>query len=467
MITRTTSKPLGPFISTCLRQSSSSSRHRPLLQARALHSSITKACLFQRQPPRSPSLVANLGQTRHFSSELKFGQPVHETHPHLLKAGEVTPGITAFEYHLRRSRLAALLKPSEAALIASSSITYRSGPVFNAFHQDSDFHYLTGFLEPSSLALIEKAGEEDYRFTLFCLPKDPHKELWDGPRNGLDAATEIFNADAAHPIHDITHLTHRLRAFKSPAELTLMRRAATISSSAFNSAISSPTPFPSEHALHAHLTHHMLTHGCEREAYIPVVAGGPNGLSIHYTVNNALLRPSDLVLVDAGGQYGGYITDITRTWPVSGRFTNPQRAIYEIVLAANKRGIELCTEAAQNSLDQIHHACAAVLRDGLRDLGLDVSGDAMETLFPHHVGHYVGLDVHDVGTWSRALRLTEGQVVTVEPGLYFPGGDERWPVEYRGLAVRVEDCVLVGKERAEVLTGGAWKEVRELEVERK
>lgn len=460
------------------------------------------------------------------ASDLEFGQPVYETHPHILKPGEstpppfpspprpltptytppVTPGITAQEYHDRRARLASSLPANAIAILPAAELKYRSGAVFYPYRQESNFLYLTGFLEPDAVAVLAKTGPSpsDFTFHLFCRPKDPAAEQWSGPWSGLRAALDVFNADEAHPIASLpsilpkllrapspppiyTHLDphhpltpklrlllqsssptrdirptlHTHRAIKSSAETTAMRHAGRISGRALTSAMS--RPWETEHALHAHLTHAFSQHGLSGPAYVPVIAGGRRGLGIHYVQNTAALSPPDTVLVDAGGEYGHYITDITRTWPLSGRFTAAQRELYEVVLAAQRAGVALCRADAGVSLDDIQRMTEGMLREGLTGLGFELGRDGLGRLFPHHVGHYVGLDVHDVPGYSRGEVLREGHCVTVEPGVYVPD-EERWPAHFRGLAVRIEDSVCVGAEGPTVLTTEAVKEVVDIEA---
>ncbi|KAI0129641.1 metallopeptidase family M24 [Xylariales sp. AK1849] len=442
------------------------------------------------------------------ASNLLFGQPVHETHPHLLAPGELTPGITAQEYHERRSRLLASLPADSAVLLPSAQVQYRSGAVFHAFRQETAFLYLTGFSEPESLALLVKTGseEDDYIFDLWCRPKDPKQEQWNGPWSGVDAARDVWNADKARDIGRLeeglaealkgvtkiytdAELTkygvstklgntlraaapsltatalkpalNQFRAIKSPAEIACMRRAGQESGRAITSAMRRHWKY--EKDLGAYLEYEYQKAGLDGSAYIPVIAGGPKALLIHYVLNNGALNDDDFVLVDAGGEYGTYITDITRTWPVSGEFTQPQRDLYEAVLTAQRSSVSLCRATAGVTLDKLHSITETALRDQLQRLGFDLSGDAMNVLFPHHVGHYIGLDVHDVPGYSRGVKLQEGHCVTVEPGIYVPD-DERWPKAFRGMGIRIEDSVALGEDNPLILTTEAVKEVVDIEA---
>ena len=248
-----------------------------------------------------------------------------------------------------------------------------------------------------------------------------------------------------------------VRNLKSDAEIANMRRAGKASGRAYTAAMRQH--WTKETDLAAFFDFHFRLNGCDGSAYIPVVAGGQNASIIHYTQNNHLLVDEQLVLVDAGGEYGGYITDITRSWPVSGKFSDAQRDLYSAVLNTQRQCISLCRENVELSLDQIHEAAESSLRDGLSQLGFDMSGKALETLFPHHLGHYVGLDVHDTPGQSRKAPLQARQCVTIEPGVYVPD-DEAYPAHFRGMGIRIEDSVCVQKEHPLVLTTEAVKEVR-------
>lgn len=449
------------------------------------------------------------------ASELQFGQPVHETHPHLLKAGEVTPGITALEYAYRRSNLASKLPENSIAIVAASEVKFRSGAVFYEFHQDSNFFYLTGFNEPEAVAVIGKvADENDHEFHLFVRPKDPKAEIWEGSRSGLEAVIDVYNADETGDINrlqellrpiiegaseiytDLTNSTttssfsrffsapapkaeslakllersvvkplkpiiNDIRVFKSNAEVANMRKAGQISGRVFTEAMKQS--WTAEKDLGAFLDYRFKQRGCDISAYVPVVAGGQRGRIIHYVRNDDILKTGELVLVDAGGQYGGYITDITRTWPIAGKFTPAQKDLYTAVLSTQRACIALCRASANVSLNKLHNIAESTLRDQLIQLGFDMQGLGLETLFPHHLSHYIGLDVHDTPGQSRTASLQAGQCVTVEPGLYIPDSP-RYPAHFRGLNVRIEDSVCVQEEHPLVLTTEAVKEIEDIEA---
>ena len=454
------------------------------------------------------------------AAELQFGQPLHETHPHLLASGELTPGIAAAEYAQRRSRLAAQLPRNSVAVLAAADVKFRSGAVFYDFQQESNFFYLTGFDEPDAVAVIGKgASADDHELHLFVRPKDSRAEMWEGPRSGLQAALDVFNADYTGDISQLSRhlrpllqgaaevytdippaaaggatsslvsrlfgrpaaaafgelgplleraavkplrpLVHAQRLTKSAAELAAMHRAGSLSGRAFNHAMR--RAWRDEADLAAFLDYRFRQLGCSGSAYIPVVAGGAHALTIHYVRNDARFAPQDLALVDAGGQIGHYVADITRTFPLAARFTAAQRDLYSAVLDVQRSCVALCRTDAGLSLDKLHSIAEHGLKDALARLGFDTGRrGAMETLFPHHLGHYVGLDVHDCPGSSRREPLQEGQCVTIEPGVYVPD-DERWPATFRGLGIRIEDCVAVGNEKPLVLTAEAAKGVQEIE----
>ena len=347
---------------------------------------------------------------------------------------------------------------------------------------------------------------------MFLRPKDEKAELWEGARSGSQAALDVFNADEAHDINQVEKLLpdlligkdhvytdlpngskpstnfscyfgglpktpsdgfskllqscrdiqplrpwlNRLRAIKSPAEILNMRKAGQASGRAFTAAMRES--YGLEKELGAFLDSMFKLNGCDGSAYVPVIAGGKNALSIHYVRNDDTLAPDEFVLVDAGGEYGGYISDITRTWPNSGVFSPAQRDLYEVVLKVQRSCIRLCREDANMSLDKIHRVAESGLKDGLKQLGFDTSGPAVDTLFPHHVGHYIGLDVHDSPGYSRREILKEGHCITIEPGIYVPEND-RWPKAFQGMGIRIEDSVCVQKDSPLIFTTEAVKEV--------
>ncbi|KAI1803317.1 Creatinase/aminopeptidase [Daldinia bambusicola] len=455
-----------------------------------------------------PTSIRNYSTTVS-ASDLLFGQPVHETHPHILAPGELTPGITAQEYHDRRAALCHSLPPNSAVLLPAATLKYRSGAVFFAFRQESNFLYLTGFSEPESLAVVRKTGDElgDYTFHLYCRSKDPKAEQWSGPWSGVDAARDVWNADEADDITRVDRTldsvlkdtekiytdaelsqngaptklgnllrsvapeasisplrphVNALRAIKSPAEIANMRRAGQASGRVLTEAMRRPWKYEKE--LAAFLDYQYQMSGLDGHAYIPVVAGGSKAVLIHYVLNNGTFNDSEFVLVDSGGEYGTYITDITRTWPVSGKFSQPQKDLYGAVLRAQRSSISLCRASANVTLDKLHQITENALRGQLEMLGFNLrSGDAMGTLFPHHVGHYIGLDVHDIPGYQRNVTLQKGHCITIEPGIYVPD-DDRWPKAFRGMGIRIEDSICVDDDSPLNLTAEAVKEIDDIEA---
>ncbi|KAI1651181.1 Creatinase/aminopeptidase [Daldinia loculata] len=497
-------KPHSKLSSPQLQRSRPISTTTTTIPSTPRFSNTSLSCTALRCRPRSTRTY----HTSVSASELLFGQPVHETHPHILAAGELTPGITAQEYHDRRAALCHSLPPNSAVLLPAATLKYRSGAVFFAFRQESNFLYLTGFSEPESIAVLRRTGDElgDYTFHLYCRSKDPRAEQWSGPWSGVDAARDVWNADEAEDIKRVdrtlasvldgakiiftdAELTQNgtstklanllrsaapnasisplrshinvLRAIKSPAEIANMRHVGQASGRVLTEAMRRSWKYEKE--LASFLEYQYQMSGLDGHAYIPVVAGGPKATLIHYVLNNGILNDSEFILVDSGGEYGTYITDITRTWPVSGKFSEPQKDLYNAILRAQRSSISLCRASANVTLDKLHLITENALRDQLQQLGFDLSGDAMGTLFPHHVGHYIGLDVHDVPGYARNVVLKEGHCVTIEPGIYVPD-DERWPKSFRGMGIRIEDSICVGNDSPLNLTTEAVKEVDDIEA---
>ncbi|KAI8074540.1 peptidase M24, structural domain-containing protein [Gongronella butleri] len=345
---------------------------------------------------------------------------------------------------------------------------------------------------------------------MFVNPKNAHAELWDGPRTGVDGAKEIFGADEAFDntrfpayltnalaanhvymdspsdiptllsndasssmistglklksIKPLRKMIQELRLVKSEYEIEVMKKSGRVSSKAFVEAIKWTQPGHSEAQLWAKLEYECRMRGSSMLAYVPVVAGGANALSMHYVRNDMLLNDGDLVLVDAGGEYNGYASDITRTWPVNGKFSDEQRELYQIVLNVNKACIKMCTEATGLSLNGIHNESVKLMRQELKQIGFPMNHwDLERTLYPHHVGHYLGLDVHDIYDITRSRKLQKNMVVTIEPGLYVPY-DDRYPKKYQGIGIRIEDNIVIGTSEPYVLTANTPKEIIDIET---
>ncbi len=412
------------------------------------------------------------------------------------------------------------------AIIPAAPQSTRSNDVEYRYRQDNDLFYLTGFSEPNSLCLLSPGHESD-RFVLFVQPRDREKETWTGKRYGTEGAKEVFGADAAWTIDQVTevlpgHLAgvdrvyfapgrdermnaliqglldasrsgrartgrgvvslvdpasilHEMRLFKSSGELDLMRKAVAASERAHAAAMKAARDGACEYELEALLEYHFRAAGGSGMAYPSIVASGANATILHYTQNDRRMRDGDLVLIDAGAEFDGYCSDVTRTFPVAAGYSPPQRRIYETVLRAQKEGIALVRPGV--SMEDIHRRATEVLVDGLLDIGL-LSGKADELIekreharfYMHRTGHWLGLDVHDVGRYridGAARPLEPGMVLTVEPGLYIAEDQDGVGDDYRGIGVRIEDDVLVTDTGHEVLSAAIPKEVDAIEAIRR
>jgi Xaa-Pro aminopeptidase len=408
------------------------------------------------------------------------------------------------------------------AVLPSAPVSVRNRDVEYPYRQDSDFWYLTGFPEPEALAVLIP-GRPEGEFVLFCRDRDPEKEVWTGRRAGLDGARDLYGADEAFPIGQaddilpgllenrgrvcytlgryadldqrllgwvnqvrakvragihapgefisLEPLVHELRLFKSPIELKAMRYAARASVAAHRRAMVVCRPGMLESDLEAELLHEFMVHGCRFPAYPPIVGSGANACVLHYIDNSSRVRAGDLVLIDAGAEYDHYAADITRTFPVSGRFTEAQRAVYEVVLAAQLAAIDRVRPGSH--WNEPHEAAVRVLTQGMVELGLLegeveelIAEDAYRRFYMHRTGHWLGMDVHDVGEYKLASewrRLEPGMVLTVEPGIYIPPGSEGVAKRWWNIGVRIEDDVAVTRGGHEVLSAGAPKSVSEIE----
>ena len=419
----------------------------------------------------------------------------------------------------RRARLAQAMQGG-VALVATAPERIRNRDTHYPYRFDSHFYYLTGFPEPDAVLLIV-AGPQP-KSLLFCREKDQEREIWDGVRLGPKGAQERFGFDQAYPIaeldakvvelladqpalyypvaadagwdaramgwlnavrakarsgigaperiQDVRALIDEMRLVKDAHELGIMREAASISAAAHRRAMRAARPGGFEFELEAELLHEFRRRGAQFPAYWPIVAGGANACVLHYVSNDAPLRAGDLVLIDAGCELAGYASDLTRTFPVSGRFTSAQREIYEIVLAAQAAAMEKVR--AGKAWNEPHEAAVRVLAQGMLDLkllpgGLDevLEKETYKRFYMHRTGHWLGLDVHDTGDYKRAGKwrtLAPGMVLTVEPGLYIRAADDV-PQALRGIGVRIEDDVLVTGNGCEVITAGAPKGVADIE----
>ena len=427
------------------------------------------------------------------------------------------------EYARRRKALMAQMVPNSIAILPAAAVAVRNRDVEHVYRQDSDFQYLSGFPEPEAvIALIP--GREHGEYVLFCLERNPERELWDGLRAGQEGAVRDFGADDAFPISDIDdilpgliegrdrvyssigshpefdrhlmdwinsirskarlgaqppnefealdHLLHDMRLYKSAAEIKVMRRAADISARAHVRAMQACRAGLHEYSLEAELDYEFRKGGAKMPAYGSIVAAGRNACILHYQQNDAVLRDGDLVLIDAGCEIECYASDITRTFPVSGRFSPEQKAIYELVLEAQQAAFAAI--GPDKHWNQAHEATVQVITQGLVRLGLLkgevdelIARDAHRAFYMHRAGHWLGLDVHDVGEYKVGGEwrvLEPGMTLTVEPGIYIAPDNLSVAKKWRGIGVRIEDDVVVTKKGCEILTGAVPKSVADIEA---
>ncbi|MCG8671386.1 MAG: Xaa-Pro aminopeptidase, partial [Pseudomonadales bacterium] len=427
------------------------------------------------------------------------------------------------EFAQRRTELMGLMEEDSIAILPAAPVRPRNRDVDYHYRQDSDFYYLTGFPEPEAvLALIP--GREHGECVLFCRERDPAMEIWDGYRSGPEGAIKKFGVDDAFPISDLDeilpgliegrervyyamgsdaefdrkvmdwvnsirakvragahppgefisldHLLHDMRLFKSKAEIRMMKRAAEISANAHVRAMEKCVPGMMEYQLEAEYMHEFAREGARFPAYPSIVGGGANGCILHYIENSDALNDGDLVLIDAGAEFDHYAADITRTFPVNGVFSEPQKQLYEVVLKSQLAAIKLVKPG--NHWNQGHEAAVKVITQGLVKLGLLkgkvdelIKNEAYRKYYMHRTGHWLGMDVHDVGDYKVADEwrvLEEGMVLTVEPGIYVAKDDMEVDPKWRGIGIRIEDDVLVTAKGNSVLTKGVPKKVDEIEA---
>jgi Xaa-Pro aminopeptidase len=425
------------------------------------------------------------------------------------------------EFAKRRLQLMEIAGAESVIIVRSAAQRIRNNDVHYPYRQDSDFLYLSGFCEPEAMMVLlpqEKGGHS----ILFCRERDRQREMWDGLMAGTEGAVEQFGFDEAFPISEmgqrlpgllhgservyydlgkdpdfdhlligwmndfraktrkkflapdeivaLDHSLHEMRLFKSRTEITAMRKSANIAAKAHQRAMQVCRPGMNEAEIHAELLHTFTRHQCEA-SYIPIVGGGANACVLHYITNRNPLNDGDLLLIDAGAEYHGYASDITRTFPVNGKFSGPQRDLYEVVLAAQLKAID--EVRAGNPWEQVHETAVQVATGGMIDLGI-LKGSLDEALeeeyfkdyYVHNTGHWLGLDVHDVGEYEidgHSRVLEPGMVLTVEPGIYIPptatAVDEVW----RGLGIRVEDDVAVTRDGADILSSDICKTMDDIE----
>ena len=424
------------------------------------------------------------------------------------------------EFARRRNTLMRMVGDDGIAILPSAPVRIRSRDVEYRYRQDSDFYYLTGFAEPDAVAVLAP-GRENGEFVLFCRDRDKLKERWDGSRSGPDGAIANFAADDAFPIDDIDdilpgllesrsrvyytmgayadfdqritewvkalrsressgvhtphefialdHILHDMRLYKSRAEISAMRKAAKIAVGAHRRAMTVVMPGMYEYEVEAEYIHEFRRHDATI-SYPPIVGAGANSCTLHYVDKNAELADGDLLLIDAGCEYDYYASDITRTFPVSGKFTPEQRAVYEIVLEAQLAAIEKTVKG--NHWNDPHDAAVRIITKGLKKIGLLdgtvaklIRDEAYREFFMHKTGHWIGMDVHDVGDYKVGDEwrfLEPGMVTTVEPGIYIPA-NRKTPARWRNIGIRIEDDVAVTNNGPDVLSKGLEKDPDEIE----
>jgi Xaa-Pro aminopeptidase len=430
--------------------------------------------------------------------------------------------MNAETYARRRAELVNQIGANDIVIVATSPVMSRNSDVEYQFRADSDFYYLSGFAEPNAVLVISP-GRARGEYVMFCREKDRTREMWDGRRIGLDGVIEGYGADDAFPIEDINdilpglmeekekvfttvgrypdfdaqllgwmnkikqdkrfgkhapyefvdlnHILHEQRLIKRPDEIALMRKAGKMSAAGHARAMQVCRPGLFEYQVQAEMECEFRKAGSHYNAYPSIVAGGENACILHYTENQDLLKSGDLLLIDAGAEFGCYAADISRTFPINGCFSPEQLALYEIVLAAQESAFEYCGPG--HGWNQPHEAAVKTIAQGLLDEGL-LRGSLEQVLetqsytqfYMHRTGHWLGMDVHDVGDYQvdEAWReLEPGMVFTVEPGIYVNPADD---VDPRGhhIGIRIEDNVLVGRDGYEILTAAAPKIPSEIEA---
>lgn len=431
--------------------------------------------------------------------------------------------LTQADFELRRDRLAQQMGPNSIAIIETSPVAYRNRDADYKYRADSSFFYLTGFAEPEAVAVIETTDTvDDYTYSLFCRERNREMEIWNGYRAGIDGAIEDFEADEAYAIDlldeeilekllnkerlyyrighraefdakvsqwikqadaqqrrgngspsqvlQLDRIVDEMRLIKSDREIELMQIASNISAAAHTRAMQKVRPDMMEYALEAELNYVFGQQGCV-PSYNSIVGGGENACILHYVENDKALKSGDLVLIDAACEYEFYASDITRTFPVNGKFSPEQKALYEIVLSAQYAAVDAVRIG--NSYREPHEVAVQILTQGLIDLGLLkgelnqlIKTEAFRQFYMHGTGHWLGMDVHDVGSYKADgewRTYEEGMVVTVEPGLYIAPDDESVDPKWRGIGIRIEDDVVATQQGPLVLTKNVVKEIADIE----
>lgn len=457
------------------------------------------------------------------SSQLTTAKQPNDLSAYHFNKLEPWTGFDQTVFAQRRQRLLAQLPPDSLLILPTAPVQTRNRDANYPYRADSSFYYLTGFAEPDAV-LVLRAGQPD-AYWLFCQPRNPEHEQWEGKRLGVEGAKAALGANEAQAIdtlmtqlpellkqvstvylgtgrrpeldqavmkwlsqavagqrsgqkrpeaiYQADTLIDEMRLIKDPDELRAMQQAADISALAHIRAMQTCQVGQFEYELAAELDYTFTRHGGQA-AYTHIVGAGQNGVILHYVENRCRIQTNDLILIDAGCELDHYAADITRTFPVNGRFTTAQRAVYDIVLAAQLAAIEAVQVGA--SWDDFHHAAVEVLTEGLISLGVLtgnrealIASGAYRPYYMHRTGHWLGMDVHDVGRYqqdneTKGRLLQPGMVLTVEPGLYFKPDDETVPSELRGIGIRIEDDLVVTANGPYILTAAAPKTIDEIEA---
>ena len=422
----------------------------------------------------------------------------------------------------RRLQLSNKVLDDSAIIVASALVKSRISDTDYAYRQDSNFYYLSGYEEPDSLILIRPDHDKE-KFIIFCRDRDPLREQWDGFRTGQDGAIQEYQADNAYSINSIDQMMpellagvkniyfsmsapcgvdlkisqwvedirkntragaepphnllsldsilHEMRLIKEDHEMDLMKQAADITTEAHIRAMQAVTPGMYEYQLEAEYLYAFNKNGARSPAYNSIVGGGNNSCILHYVENNAELKDGDLVLVDAGCEYKYYASDVTRTFPVNGKFSPEQKEIYSIVLEAHKQSMEQAKPG--NKWNLMHEKSVEVIVEGLLDLGLlkgtkdqVIENGDYSKFYMHRIGHWLGMDVHDVGGYKQDgdwRDLEKGMVMTIEPGIYILDSLEDVDDKWKGIGVRIEDDIVVTGSGFEVLTPNVPRTIEEVE----
>jgi len=431
--------------------------------------------------------------------------------------------MTRNEFKRRRRQLMRMMGKGSIAILPTAAVKQRNNDVHYSYRPDSDFYYLTGFPEPEAVAVLIP-GRKQGEYILFCRERDADKERWDGPIAGQEGAVEEHDADDSFPISDLDdilprmleqcervfyamgcnpeldqrmsnwvnqlrskarsgvhppqefialdHYLHDMRLYKSRSEIALMRKAAKISAAGHKRIMRDCRPGMMEYQVEADFVHECTRRGARQQAYSPIVGGGNNATVLHYVDNDARLRDGDLVLVDAGCELEMYASDITRTFPVNGRFSPPQAQLYQLVLDAQLAAIRQVKPG--NPYNAPHKAAVRTLTRGLVKLGLLkgnvntlIRNEKYKKFFMHGTGHWLGMDVHDVGDYKidgHWRQLEPGMVLTIEPGLYIPEGSRGVARKWQGMGIRIEDDILVTRDGHKILSADAPKTIEEIEA---